>query len=326
MKKVSYLVINYNGAKFLDACIKSILDQTWPEGPEGPDKEILICDNDSQDDSEDVCARYPVRFINLGENLGISGAANRGAKKAEGDYLFLLNADIKLEPNCTQVLLEALENNPDAFCADPTQYDWQGQRIIHGRTCFERTSIRSAEIGSYKVRYDGAADDIAPVPWGCAGCMLMEREKFSELGGFDEKFFLEWEDADICWRAWRKGHPTLHVPAALVYHYVGFSRDDELEKLNVKSAPMDARRQASYYENLLRFAIKCTDTGTAIFTALRLSALLPFYIILRPSTGLVIATAIINVIKDMGSLINQRREINQSAKMTPKDIINKFLS
>lgn len=319
MKKVSYLIINYNGAKFLDICIQSILSQSWPE------REILVCDNGSVDDSEDVCSKFPVRFIGLGANLGIAGAANRGAELAAGDYLFLMNADIKLDPECTRLLAETLDSNPEAFVADPTQYDWDGKNLIHQRTFFERASIRNADLGLYRVRYDGPAQAPVPVPYGCAGCMMMAREKFEKTGGLDPKFFLEWEDADICWRAWRMGFASLYVPAAKVYHYVGFSTDAQLAKLNVRAGPTDRARLASYYENVLRFALKGMGAGLAAIIAVRLLALMPAYLLFRPAAGAAIAAALKKTCLDIGGILDQRRKINKTSKIPPQELLRKFV-
>ncbi len=320
MEKVSYLIINYNGARFLDSCIQSILDQTWQQ------REIMVLDNESVDQSEQVCAKYPVQFIRTGANLGIAGAANKGAKLASGSCLFLINPDIKLEKDCTRLLVETLEKNPDAFCADPSQLDWEARKIIHGRTYFERALARGAELGLYRVRFDGLAEAPAAVPWGCAGCMMMRREKLESIGGFDEKFFLEWEDAEICWRAWRMGHPTLFVPAAVSFHYVGFSQDAELAGLDIKTRPMDRARLESYYENLLRLTIKEMPAEIYVLTAARLAAKLPFLFILRPPTGLAVAKAIIRVLRDMKNILKQRAEINQASEISARELFKRFLS
>jgi GT2 family glycosyltransferase len=83
--------------------------------------------------------------------------------------------------------------------------------------------------------------------------MLVRRTAFTELGGFDETFFMEWEDLDLCWRAWIRDRPTVYVPNARVRHRVGA----------VTTAAVQPRRSASSHHNLVRFALTCLPAAVA---------------------------------------------------------------
>ncbi len=83
--------------------------------------------------------------------------------------------------------------------------------------------------------------------------MLVRRSMFVELGGFDESFFMEWEDLDLCWRAWLRDWPTVYVPGASLRHRVGA----------VSTMEIAPRRSASSHHNLVRWALKCLPTAMA---------------------------------------------------------------
>jgi GT2 family glycosyltransferase len=93
------------------------------------------------------------------------------------------------------------------------------------------------------------------IPTICANgaAMLVRREMFERLGGFDETFFMEWEDLDLCWRAWLRGWPTVYVPRARLRHRVGAAT----------GASDQSRRTASSHHNILRFALKCLPASAA---------------------------------------------------------------
>jgi GT2 family glycosyltransferase len=83
--------------------------------------------------------------------------------------------------------------------------------------------------------------------------MLVRSEMFAALGGFDETFFMEWEDLDLCWRAWLQDWRTVYVPGAVVRHRVGA----------VTTEREQPRRSASSHHNLARFALKCLPPAAA---------------------------------------------------------------
>ena len=105
------------------------------------------------------------------------------------------------------------------------------------------------------LRLEHLEESETPLPTVCANgaSMVVRREMMLELGGFDETFFMEWEDLDLCWRAWLKGWPTVYVPAAVVRHRVGA----------VTTRAVLPRRLASSHHNLVRFALKCLPPRAA---------------------------------------------------------------
>ncbi len=267
---VSTLVLNWNGAHLLDDCLVTLAAQDWPA------HEVVVVDNGSGDDSAAVTARHPARWLPMGDNLGFTRAYNRAVRDAKGELLFFVNNDMRFEPDCVGRLARALAADDTLFAVDPTQRSWDGARVIHGRTRFVPGSYHDVVVPPWAVEYTAAAAGPVEVPWGCAGSLLVRRDRFEALDGFDPTFFIDFEDTDLCWRAWRRGWRTIHLPDAVLYHKVGMS-GDEYQHLIRGVAPGQVpktwfRRRVSYHTNLLRFGLKVLPARDAARLAAALLA------------------------------------------------------
>lgn len=120
--------------------------------------------------------------------------------------------------------------------------------------------------------------------------MLVRRKRLLELGGFDETFFMDFEDIDLCWRAWLRGWSSVHVPDASLRHRVGA----------VTHAGIVTRRLVSSHHNLLRFALKC-------FPAREASRVLLGEVMRLPRHPLLIAPALMAVIRELPEIMRLRR-------------------
>src|SRR6185503_245916 len=133
----------------------------------------------------------------------------------------LLNNDVALEPRCVELLAAELDAEASRFAADATQLDWAGERVIHARTTLTRGRMLHEYLPGLHLDPVVTAADVTPTLCANGAAMLVRRDLFAELGGFDETFFMEWEDLDLSWRAWARGHATVYVPDARVRHRVG---------------------------------------------------------------------------------------------------------
>ena len=135
--------------------------------------------------------------------------------------MLLLNNDVALEPRCLELLVDELVPSSQCFATDPRQVSWDGSALVHGRASLTRGPLLRQPLPGFRLELQGPAD--APIPTVSAngGAMLARRERLLELGGFDETMFLDFEDIDLCWRAWSRGWSSIHVPEAIVRHRVG---------------------------------------------------------------------------------------------------------
>lgn len=246
MSNVTAVIGNYNGEQVLHDCIVSLAEQSPPP------HSILVVDGASTDRSAAVAGELGVQFLS-GRNDGLGRLYNRGVHEATTEYVFLANNDIALLPGCLEALSTCLDTHPDAFAADARQLDWSGSSTIHAKTTLTRGALVREYLPGLHLDHNVSSSVVSPTVSANGAAMMVRRSMFEELGGFDETFFMEWEDLDLCWRGWERGWSTLYVPDAVVRHRVGA----------VTSAQIRPRRSASSHHNLMRFALKCLPAAPA---------------------------------------------------------------
>ena len=227
---ISLIIVTYNSAVLLPECLAAIASTTYPN------YEVLVVDNASSDGTPQLVAeRYPrVRLLPNSENIGFGRACNQGARAANGELLVFLNPDVVVTPDWLSILARHMADRPDAG-------------ILCPQTLYPDQSPPNAAV---------PVADTAAVP-GCA--MLVRRAAWQQLGGFDERFFLYWEDTDLCWRAWLLGWRVLEDFEAYVYHERGGSAasqrwDTELTKNSLRTYLKTMRwRRAVPFAVLLAF-------------------------------------------------------------------------
>jgi GT2 family glycosyltransferase len=206
---VSVIVLNYNGARWLERCLNSLRGQTI-----AAQIEVIVADNVSTDGSERLAQQllegWPgARFIQHGHNLGYCEGNNRAADAATGEYLLFLNNDTWLEPNCLEVLLAEVRR-ARAAAAGPLILNYEDDSFqslgAFGFDIFGLASTRAAAGQTREVL----------MPEGCA--YLVRRDLFQQLGGFDREFFMFADEFDLSWRVWVSGQRAIAVPSARLHH------------------------------------------------------------------------------------------------------------
>lgn len=241
---VSAIVANWNGARDLAACLPSIVAQDYPA------LEVIVVDNGSTDDSQEVVREVGARWLALGRNIGLAGALNAGAEMAAGEFLLFLNNDLRLAPDFVRNLVLPLARDPGLFAADGLQWDWEGRARVHGRT---RLVPARHGLGMPQILQDYPSNTAVAFMASAANA-LVRRWMFAELGGWDDAYFIGWEDVDLFWRAWQRGWGTVFVPTAVCWHKVGSSG----------ATTQGARiRLGGSLEGRLYFATKCLPARSA---------------------------------------------------------------
>jgi GT2 family glycosyltransferase len=218
--KVTVVIVNWNGAEHLRLCLPSLASQSFES------LEVIVVDNHSSDDSAEIAKSFGVRWLPLETNLGLAPALNQGAKIANGDLLLFVNNDMRFDPGFVAALVEPLERDKGIFAADGMQFNWDGTVREHLAARLTNAPPRrdsSTELVPGLYFYQQAETEESPVFMASAACMMVRKTFFENLGGFDDRLPLGYEDVEICWRAWLYGRKTLYVPSAICWHRVGSS-------------------------------------------------------------------------------------------------------
>lgn len=229
---ISIVIVNYNGAKYLDRCLASLTTQTYPAF------EIIVVDNASTDESCAFVEReYQVRLVRSETNVGFAAGNNLGIRAARGDLIATLNTDTYVEREYLEKLSAPMRDPEVGACAplmlemeQPEVVDAAGIRVdAFGFAWNIGAGERATQVATTAARNMGAGENAAQVATtaevygACAGAALYRRAMLDEVGCFDEEYFGFYEDADLAWRARKAGWKTIFVPEARVYHLHGAS-------------------------------------------------------------------------------------------------------
>lgn len=245
--QVSIIIVNYNGMEVVLDCLASIgrcLTMT--------NLEVIVIDNNSKDGSPGLIAKkFPqVRLFCQEENIGFGAANNVGVKQAQGQYVFLLNSDTLLIDNPLPNLIAKLKQNPTVGIVGPKLLNPDGSfqlstayeigllgefRTLQEVRKYRKTEQRSALAKQYRT------DKYVDIVVGAA--MLMERSLYEKMGGFDENFFMYFEESDLCQRVRNLGYKILYTPEVSVIHIGGQS----VAQVAGKMADEYRRSQRYYY-------------------------------------------------------------------------------
>lgn len=246
--RVAVVILNYNGVKFLQDFLPSVVAYSSPH-------RIIVADNASSDDSVSFLKEHfpGVEIIELEENTGFAGGYNNALKRIEAEYYCLLNSDVEVTENWLEPLISYLDTHQNIASVQPKirafhqkeafEYagaaggfiDYLGYPFCHGRLFFQTEK----DSGQYEKPKN--------VFWTSGACMLIRSKLFHEAGGFDQQFFAHMEEIDLCWRLQHAGYQLAYVPDSVVYHVGGGT----LSKSNPRKTYLNFRNGLSIlYKNL----------------------------------------------------------------------------
>ncbi len=237
------------------------LAATLDAGAAGEPYELCVVDNDSRDGSlERLREALPAAaIVDAGANLGFGSGVNRAAREAIGEFLFVVNPDTKVRPGAIATLADFLRANPDVGLAAPMMVTHKDERQASARRFPSpvAAAFRGTPLGwlfphnRYAAGYlmeDVEFTEPAPVDWVSGSAMLLRRQAFEALGGFDEDYFMYCEDVDLCKRLWDAGWRVYYHPGARVEHRVGASSD----KAQAAMVKQHHRSMLIYYHKHMR--------------------------------------------------------------------------
>ena len=213
---VSIIIVNYNGRVYLDACISSILAQTYPR------IEIIFVDNGSSDNSVDYVKEKfsSVVIIACDENYGFAKGNNIGIRASKGDLIATLNNDTKVTSRWVEELVQGISvDKKVGMCASKMLFMKKPEIINSTGICISRSGA-CWDRGMFEQdrgQYDSCIDVFGP----CAGAAIYRKTMLENIGLFDEDFCAYMEDVDLAFRGRLAGWKCLYVPNAVVYHFHG---------------------------------------------------------------------------------------------------------
>jgi GT2 family glycosyltransferase len=224
---VSIVIVNYNGRNVLPDCLDSLQTNVQRD-----DVEILVVDNASTDGSVSLIRQsFPsVRLIEQRENLGFGKACNVGAAHAKGSVFLFLNADARCTYDFVTPILRYLQDHPEVGCVGPKLVNEDGSFQL---SCGELpTAIREAlgkaiaffvrrKLFGLHLVFERKYAHTQSVGWLTGACLFVRRSAFEQVGGFDERIFLYFEDKDLSLRVAKAGWKVVHFPHVWVIHLLG---------------------------------------------------------------------------------------------------------
>lgn len=223
MLDVSIIIVNYNTLKMTDECICSVIEKTL-----GISYEIILVDNASTDGSKEFFSNDSrVKYIYNVENLGFGRANNKGIEIAQGRNILFLNSDTLLRNNAIKILFDFLDSHPKVGACGGNLYNQYGKpthsfyrrlpSVLDELNDFLANHLYQLMYGSnWEFNYTDKPLKVGHI----TGANLMVRqEKLKSIGGYDARFFMYYEDTELCHRISQTGQTIISCPEAEIMHY-----------------------------------------------------------------------------------------------------------
>jgi N-acetylglucosaminyl-diphospho-decaprenol L-rhamnosyltransferase len=226
MSLLSVIIVNYRSGGLLRGCLDSIIQSRVT-----CDFEIFVVNNDSVQDLSPISDRCwrNTQIIQNASNLGFGAAANQAFLQSRGEFLLLLNPDVRVGSGSIESLVETLKAYPLAGIVLPQLRNQDGslqyscRQFYTYRTLLLRRGPWKQVFADHPAVKRHLMQDwdhqlLSPVDWGLGAAMLVRRQAVQEATFFDERFFVYFEDVDLCLRMRRSGWQVLYNPASVMVH------------------------------------------------------------------------------------------------------------
>jgi GT2 family glycosyltransferase len=230
MMRVSVIILNWNGERFLKQYLPVLIKYTQPELAE-----IVVADNGSTDNSLLLLRNdFPnVRLITFDKNYGFAEGYNKALDQTDTEYTVILNSDVEVTPEWLLPMVDYMDKNTDVAACQPKIL------AFYDRSRFEHAGAAGGFIDMFgfpfcrgrvftEVEKDTRQyDDVSDIFWASGACLFIRTDVFKKEGGFDADFFAHMEEIDLCWRLKNRGYRISCVPQSVVYHVGGGTLNTE---------------------------------------------------------------------------------------------------
>lgn len=232
--KLSIIVNHYRTPEVLRNCLKSVQADL---AAAACDWELIVTDSATIEKTEDMMREeFPqVHFLPERENIGFGKSINLALKEARGEYLFIINADILVdEKGAIENMLEYISQRPEVGMVGPKLWNinntWQQScfrfytplTVAYRRTPLGKTPWGRRDLDNFLMRdvfAKGEVTEPIPVDWLMGSAMMVRRSDLAKVGGFDERYFMYFEDVDWARRFWEHGLQVVYYPKVTMYHH-----------------------------------------------------------------------------------------------------------
>jgi len=233
--EISAVIVNYNAGAELRRALESLERELYPV-----EWDAVVVDNASRDGSGEIAAEFGprVRLLRNERNVGFARGVNQGLAATSGPLVLIMNPDCRVEPGAVASLRRELERSDACAMTGPRILDPDGTEQgnargdpdmftgLFGRTTLLRRALPGLPVSRRNVISDAVVrkgKTSVKVDWLSGACILARRAALHAVEGFDERYFLYWEDADLCRRLRNQGYEVRYVPGATAVHRVGQS-------------------------------------------------------------------------------------------------------
>jgi GT2 family glycosyltransferase len=224
MSKVSIVILNWNGIKYITQFLPIVI-----ENSNIPEVEIVFVDNASTDNSVEFVRTHfnKLKIIQLEKNYGFALGYNKALEQLDSEYYIILNSDVEVSNNWIVPILEYMDSNPDVGACMPKLHEY------YNRDNFEYAGAAGGYIDKYGYPFcrgrifdivekdSGQYNDVKSIFWASGACLFIRAATFRKAGGFDPIFFAHMEEIDLCWRMKLHGNKIVYLPHVTVYHVGG---------------------------------------------------------------------------------------------------------
>jgi GT2 family glycosyltransferase len=248
---VSIIIVNYNGLRFTRQCLESLFRYHSTDAVE-----VIVVDNNSKDGSQtELSEIFPsIKMIKLSENKGFGAANNAGAKRAKGDFLFFVNNDtIFLEETANKLKKILLAKKDWGIISPKLLNEDRTFQLSFGKFPSILNEFRTRKM-TYEYSLQSKEDILSEKPvekdWVTGAALMIKKDLFNSINGFDDQFFMYFEDIDLCRTVKKKGFHSLYIPTIRMVHFGGKS----YVKKNNTILYEYRRSQLRYYDKYHSFA------------------------------------------------------------------------
>ena len=245
---LSIIILNYKQKGLVKQCLKGIIS-AQPQ----LDYELIVVDNNSGDGSLAMVKEMfkpktskfehqpklpianplkipPIKTVQAKGNDGFAVGNNLGIKQASGSYIMIINPDVAVVPQALEKMVAFMNENQDVGMIGPKLINPDGSvqyscrrfprflTPLYRRTFFGKLSFGKAAVGDYLMK-DFDHEKNKEVDWLFGACLLIRKSVLDSVGLLDERFFMYFEDLDLCRRFWQTGHKVKYYPSVEMVHY-----------------------------------------------------------------------------------------------------------